>query len=158
MCFCIGDNLSNPKNRKCPALHEFCRCQLFFFLSTWKVGVGHVEEMKTLRPEEEEEEEEEDVYEDVEVSSPHCFCPFCLSLLSLKRQHSKNGSFASSNARGVGKRLWIEQALIFSRVFSWLTPTRRAGHFRYFGSISIIKNDFIAFLIKSITFFCTSPI
>ena len=34
----------------------------------------------------------------------------------------------------------------------------RAGHFRYFLIFSIIKNDFIAFFIKLITYFCTSSI
>ena len=34
----------------------------------------------------------------------------------------------------------------------------RAGHLRYFGIFSIIKNDFFAFVIKWITNFCTSRI
>ena len=34
---------------------------------------------------------------------------------------------------------------------------RRAGHFRYLKIFSIIKNDFLAFFIKLITYFCTSP-
>ena len=33
----------------------------------------------------------------------------------------------------------------------------RAGHFRYFLIFSIIKNDFFAFFIKLINYFCTSP-
>ena len=34
----------------------------------------------------------------------------------------------------------------------------RAGHFRYFLIFSILKNDFFAFFMKLITYFCTSPI
>ena len=34
----------------------------------------------------------------------------------------------------------------------------RAGHFRYFLICSILKNDFIAFFIKLITYFSTNPI
>ena len=34
----------------------------------------------------------------------------------------------------------------------------RAGHLRNFFIFSIIKNDLFAFFIKSITYFCTSPI
>ena len=34
----------------------------------------------------------------------------------------------------------------------------RAGHFRYFDIFSIIKNEFFAFFIKLINYFCTSPI
>ena len=37
-------------------------------------------------------------------------------------------------------------------------PICRAGHFRYFLIFSIIKNDFVAFFIKFITYFCTSHI
>ena len=33
----------------------------------------------------------------------------------------------------------------------------RAGHFRYFFIFSIIKNFFLAFFIRLITYFCTSP-
>ena len=33
-----------------------------------------------------------------------------------------------------------------------------SGHFRYFLILSIIKNDFFAFFIKLITYFCSSPI
>ena len=34
----------------------------------------------------------------------------------------------------------------------------RAGHLRYFLFLSLIKNDFFAFFIKLMTYFCTSPI
>ena len=34
----------------------------------------------------------------------------------------------------------------------------RAWHFRYFLIFSVVKIDFIAFFIKLITYFCTSPI
>ena len=36
--------------------------------------------------------------------------------------------------------------------------TCRAGHLRYFLIFSIIRKDFLAFFIKLITYFCTSPI
>ena len=39
-----------------------------------------------------------------------------------------------------------------------LASLRRAGHFRYLLTFSIIKNDFIAYFIKLVTYFCTSPI
>ena len=42
--------------------------------------------------------------------------------------------------------------------FSEHVTTRRAGHFRYFWILSLIKNDFVAFFIKLITYFCTSSI
>ena len=39
-----------------------------------------------------------------------------------------------------------------------LLLSTRAGHFRYFLILSILKNDFFAFFIKLITNICTSPI
>ena len=52
----------------------------------------------------------------------------------------------------------------FKKIISVGIPTctgmkiSRAGHFRYFLAFSLIKNDFFAFFIKLITYFCTSPI
>ena len=43
-------------------------------------------------------------------------------------------------------------------VFAQTVMVSRAGHLRYFFIFSIIKNDFFAFFIKLITYFCTSPI
>ena len=55
------------------------------------------------------------------------------------RQPAKKIEFFLS---GLGKRLF----------------SARAGHFRYFCNVFNNKNDFIAFFIKLITYFCTSPI
>ena len=44
------------------------------------------------------------------------------------------------------------------RSFSFARGAFRAGHFRYFLIFSIMKNDFVAFFIKLITYFCTSSI
>ena len=37
-------------------------------------------------------------------------------------------------------------------------PGRAVGYFRYFWIFSLIKKDFVAFFIKLIAYFCTSPI
>ena len=78
---------------------------------------------------------------------PHCnflfvfiFCPFFKKNIFVKYLLMSNITF-------------FQMAL-----YKLVCLMSRAGHFRYFLVFSIIKNDFFSFFIKSITYFCASPI
>ena len=64
-------------------------------------------------------------------------------------QSLRQGRQAGQAGSGQGTRLGEARVANFDR---------DVGHLRYFFTFSIMKNDFIAFFIKLITNFCTSPI
>ena len=79
------------------------------------------------------------------------------------RLHSKQPQYPPKSLLKFGKRnlpsAMKDRGVHLADLFgSKELPGSRAGHFRFFFIFSMIKNDFVAFLIKLITYFCTSPI
>ena len=97
------------------------------------------------------------------------FCSFCARSRFLRRFRS-HLTRPFRKVRNGSKQSWEPVAArdregennvnlpIIDSLSCHLYPCSRAGHFRYFYIFSIIKNDFLAFFIKIITYFCISPI
>ena len=69
------------------------------------------------------------------------------------------GAFTTTaQSKAARRRFELLQPISLRLAESWVSVTCRPRQFRYFLILSIIKNDFFAFFIKLITYFCTSPI